>query len=49
MLVSTILYYVLFGRYKVRKEPSPAKRCEKMRKESSFMEDKQALLYRTRF
>ena len=39
------------GRYKVRKEPSPAKRCEKMRKErkrcekSRFMEEKNRLCY----
>ena len=40
------------GRYKVRKEPSPAKRAEKMRKEPCFMEERQILLYhacRTKF
>ena len=35
------------GGYKVRKEPSLTKRCEKMRKEPSFMR-KQALLYRNK-
>ena len=41
----------IIGRYKVRKEPSPAKRCEKMRKErkrcekSRFMEEKNRLCY----
>ena len=40
------------GRCKVRKEPSPAKRAEKMRKEPCFKEEKQTLLYhanRTKF
>ena len=50
-----ILYMVDHGRYKVRKEPSPAKRCEKsgkyakraenMRKEPCFMDEKETLLY----
>ena len=40
------------GRYKVRKEPSPAKRCEKSGKDAKravLWKKKEALLYRTRF
>ena len=39
--------YYFWGGYKVQKEPSLTKRCEKMRKEPSFLR-KQALLYRNK-
>ena len=45
LVIYAFFLKVLSGRYKVRKEPSPAKRCEKMRKEPCFMEEKQTLLY----
>ena len=46
-IVSVNIYILETGGYKVRKEPSLTKRCEKMRKEPSFMR-KQALLYRNK-
>ena len=36
------------GRYKVRKEPSPAKRCEKMRKERKRCEKSHVLWKKSR-
>ena len=38
----------LSGRYKVRKEPSPAKRCEKMRKERKRCEKSHVLWKKSR-